>query len=324
MTQQQAAKRQKPRKSRVEHVSQGQATPTQVAQPSQVAQPQQYQSPMTRSPFQSSAQVSARQAHRSQTNTPVATNARPPPKAQSINPLHATHSTSYGNTAATTPAPNYDPYPRYNNNGTDQYTEPDNGHSSSRATYETSGNAYQGNATTTAAASYSSTPSYDYGRGTAANNPLAQALSGATGYGAAANSSATGQWPTSQTRTAQNSSSPSPYGVSAAASSNTQSYNARASDGRSSAQNASYSQPQPQGYSSYSSQQPNVSHQVQQSWYGFPAAANNSNQTSYTNNRQSGYGNHRPTNAAAYSGQYGGNDSDQALYELLRNNVSSH
>jgi len=319
LTQQQATKRPKPRKSRAGQEPHGQAASTQaVAQA--VAQATQYQSPMTRSPYQSAAHVSTRQGHRSQTNTPVATNSRPPPKAPSTNSHQSATNTSYGNPTPSTTPPNYDPYPRYNNNGTEQYTEPDNGHSSSRVTYES--NSYQGNTATTAPASYSSTPSYDYSRGTGASNPLSQALNGATGY-SGANNSATTQWPTSQTRSGQKSNSSSAYGVPATGTSSSQSYNnTRASDGRSSTQNTSYSQPQSQSYSSYSpQQQPNLSHQGQQNWYSF-SAANNSNQTSYTNNRQSGYDSRVP-DTPAYSGRYAGND-EQAIYELLRNNGSNH
>jgi hypothetical protein len=312
---QQAAKRSKSRKSKAESDQQRQDDPQQAA-----SQSAQYQSPMTRSPYQSAAHVDLRQGYRSQTNTPVATSSRPPPKAPSTTTQQPTASAALYNAPATSKSiSSYDPYPRYNNNGNEQYADTGDDHSSSRITYESS--SYQTNATTTAPTSYSSTLSYDYGRAAGASNPLSQALNGATGY-SGSTSSTTNQWPTSQTRAGQTSNDPSTYSLPATSTSGTRSYSTRASDSRPSNQNTSYNQPQSQGYSSYSSQQPSLNQQNQQNqWYGF-TAANTSNQASYANNRQSGYDNHR-SNAPAYSSQYTGND-EQAIYDLLRTGDSNH
>ncbi|KAI3329422.1 hypothetical protein HD806DRAFT_285809 [Xylariaceae sp. AK1471] len=312
---QQAAKPPKSRKSRTEPDQQGHDALKQAA-----SQSTQYQSPMTRSPYQSAAHVKPKQGHRSRTNTPVATSSRPPPKPPSTTTHQPTTSGASSDAPTTSKSiPSYDPYPRYNNNGNEQYADTGNDHSSSRTTYESS--SYQTSASTTAPTSYSSTPSYDYGRASGASNPLSQALNSTTGYSGTTSSTAN-PWPTSQTRGGQTSNSSSAYSLPAASTSGSHSYNTRASDSRPSNENASYNQPQSQSYSSYSSQQPSLNQQSQQNqWYGF-TAANSSNQASYANNRQSGYGNHR-SNAPAYSSQYSGND-EQAIYDLLRTSGSNH
>ncbi|KAI8623880.1 hypothetical protein F5Y19DRAFT_345351 [Xylariaceae sp. FL1651] len=305
--QQQAAKRPRPRKPKAESGQQGQD-----GMKSAAPQSTQHQSPMTRSPYQSSAHVNIRQGHRSQTNTPVAVNSRPPPQAPaSATDQPTTSAASYNTPTPSSSVTNYDPYPRYNNNVNEQYTDTSNEHSSSRITYEPG--SYQAHTTTTTPTSYS-TPSYDYGRTSNTSNPLSQALNNSTGYSGLSNS-ATNQWPTSQARGGQSSSSSSTYPLPSSSTSNSHGYGTRPSDSRASNQNASYSQSQSQNYSSYSSQQPSLNQQSQQNWYGF-TAANSNNPASYPNNRQSNYGNQR-SNVPAYSSQYNGTD-EQSIYDLLR------
>lgn len=334
---QQTAKRPKPRKAAAEpeqqyqhqhqQQQQQQQQQPQQSQQSQHAhdglkqvapQPVQYQSPMTRSPYQSAAQP--RQGHRSKTNTPVATNARPAPQASSV----ATHTpvtsaTSYNPSAASSSVPHYDPYPRYNSsNGNEQYTNPGNDHVSSRATYDSG--SYQVNATTTAPSSYSSIPSYDYGRAAGTSNPLSQALNSTVAYGGSTASTAN-QWSTSQVRDTQTNNNTSAYSLPVSGASASHSYPARAPDPRATNQNTQYSQPQSQNYNSYPQQQPALNQQGQPSWYRYPNA-NASNEASYSSNRQSGHGNHR-SNAPAYSSQYSGGE-EQAIYDMLRNGQSHH
>ncbi|KAI0914675.1 hypothetical protein F4823DRAFT_187703 [Ustulina deusta] len=316
---QQAPKRPKSRKSRAEPEQQGHDSLKQAA-----SQPTQYQSPMTRSPYQSAAYVNPRQGHKSQTNTPAATNSRPPPQAPSTTTHHqpTTSASSYSTPTASSSVPNYDPYPQYNSNNNsrnEQFTDAGNDQSSSRITYESS--SYQTSTTTTAPSSYSSLPSYDYGRTPGALNPLTQALNGTSAYSGTTGST-TNQWSTSQTRGAQNTNNSSTYPLPASSTSTTRGYNTRSSEPRASNQNTSYHQAQPQSYSSYSSQQPTLNQQSQQNWYGFTAANSNNNQASYPSNRQSAHSSHRST-APTYSSQYGGND-EQAIYDLLRTGSSNH
>ncbi|KAI0101650.1 hypothetical protein GGR51DRAFT_529756 [Nemania sp. FL0031] len=318
VTHQQAAKRSKSRKSKVEpepqHDNLKHAAP----------QSTQYQSPMTRSPYQSAAYVNPRQGRRSQTNTPVATNSRPPPQPSSTTTHQpVTTAPSYTTTTASSSAPNYDPYPRYNNSnsGNEQYADTGADHNSSRITYESS--SYQTNTTSTAPSSYSSIPSYDYGRASGTSNPLSQALNSSTTYNGTTGSTPNqNQWSTSQTRGAQNNSS-SAYPPPANSASTSHGYSTRASDSRALNQNTSYSQSQsqPQSYNSYSSQQQSLNHQSQQNWYGF-TAANSNNQASYANNRQSGHTGHR-AGAPAYSSHYNGHE-EQAIYDLLRTGSTNH
>lgn len=324
-TYQQAAKRPKSRKPRGEPEQQHDSL-KQVA-----SQPTQYQSPMTRSPYQSAAHVNPRQGHKSRTNTPVATNSRPPPQA----PSSTTHqpavtAPSYNTPTASSSAPTYDPYPRYSNNnngnGNEQYTDTGNDHSSSRITYEPSSyqtNAATATATTTAPSSYPSVPSYDYGRSSGASNPLSQALNNSTAY-SGATSSTSNQWPTTQARGAQNSNSSSAYSLPASSASTSHSYSTRARDSQALNQGTSYnqSQSQSQNYTSYPSQQQTLNQQSQQNWYGF-TAANSSNQAGYANNRQSGHSNHRPGGPAYSTSHYSGHE-EQAIYDLLRAGQSNH
>ncbi|KAI1368621.1 hypothetical protein F5Y08DRAFT_325903 [Xylaria arbuscula] len=307
-----SAKRPKSRKSRAEPDTHGLESLKQAA-----AQPRQYQSPMTRSPYQSSAQVSTRQGHRSQANTPVATNSRPPPQAPANNTAHqsTTSSASYSTPAASSAISSYDAYPQYNNTRSEQYTDVGNDHSSTRISYESS--SYQTNTTTTAPSSYSSLPSYDYGRASGAMNPLSQALNNTSSYSGTASTPAN-QWPTSQTRGAQNNNS-SGYSLPAS-STPTHGYSTRASESRTSTSGTSYHQGQAQSYTSYP-QASTSGQQNQQNWYGF-TAANNNNQANYASNRQTAHSSHRPT-ATGYSSQYGGND-DQSIYDLLRAGSSNH
>ncbi|KAI0460181.1 hypothetical protein F5B21DRAFT_510945 [Xylaria acuta] len=313
---QQAAKRPKPRKSRTETEQQGHDSLKQAA-----PQSTQYQSPMTRSPYQSAAHVNPRQGHRSRTNTPVAPNPRPPPQAPSTTTHQPTTSTpSYSAPTTSGSASNYNPYARYNNNtnnGNEQYNDAGNDHNSSRITYESS--SYQANTTTTTP-SYSSIPSYDYGRGPGALNPLSQALNSDSAYSGTTSATAN-KWPTSQTRGGQNDNTSSAYSLPTTSTSTSHGYGTRSSDTRASTNNPSYNPPQSQSYGSYSPQQPSLNQQSQQTWYGF-TAANSSNQASYANNRQTGHGTHR-ANAPPYSSQYGGND-EQAIYDLLRTGSSNH
>ncbi|KAI1329588.1 hypothetical protein F5Y16DRAFT_409078 [Xylariaceae sp. FL0255] len=225
----------------------------------------QNQSPMTRSPYQSAAHPVPIQGRPS----------RPPPSAPSAHPQPAASSVSYNTSSTSGSVSNYDQYPRY---GTDV-----NSHSTSRVGYESS--SYHAT-TTTAPTSYSSSASYEYGRGSGGTNPLSQALNTATEYGGTT-TSATSQWPTSQTRT----------------------------------QNPTYSQPQSQSYNSYSSQ-PQTQQQNQQNWYHGFTTANSGTQNNYSNTRQSGFGGHR-SNVPAYSSQYNGAD-EQVIYDLLRNGGSNH
>ncbi|KAI1428232.1 hypothetical protein F5Y12DRAFT_790283 [Xylaria sp. FL1777] len=314
LTPQQAVKRPKSRKSRAESEQQGHDNQKQAA-----SQPTKYQSPMTRSPYQSAAHVNTRQSQRSQTNTPVATNSRPPPQAPS-NTTHqpTTSASSYSTPTTSTSISNYDPYPQYNNNRNEQYPDAANDHSSSRIAYDSS--SYQTN-TTTAPSSYSSVPSYDYGRNSGALNPLTQALNGSSAYSGTTGSS-TNQWPTSQTRSAPNSNNSGAYSLPASSTSTSHGYNTRHSEPRVSNQATSYHQSQPQSYSSYPSQQPALNQQSQQNWYGFTAANSSNNQASYAGNRQSAHSGQRST-APTYSGHYGGND-EQAIYDLLRTGPSNH
>ncbi|KAI1127730.1 hypothetical protein F5Y10DRAFT_190017 [Nemania abortiva] len=319
-THQQATKRPRSRKARAEP-EQHHDTLKQAS-----TQPTQYQSPMTRSPYQSAAHVNPRQGRRSQTNTPVATNSRPPPQAPSTSTHQpATTTASYNTTTASNSAPSYDHYQhRYNNssnNGNEQYTDAGTDHSSSRVPYESS--AYQTNAASTAPSSYSSIPSYDYGRSSGTSNPLSQALNSSTAYSGTTNSTSN-QWSTSQTRGAQNSNGSSAYSLPANSAPTSHGYGTRSADSRALNQNASYSQSQsqPQSYNSYPSQQSGLNQQTQQqNWYGF-TAANSSNQSSYASNRQSGHSSHR-TGAAAYSNHYNGHE-EQAIYDLLRSGSSNH
>ncbi|KAI0539317.1 hypothetical protein GGR58DRAFT_512512 [Xylaria digitata] len=311
---QQPTKRSRSRKSKPESENQGYENSKQGA-----SQPTQFQSPMTRSPYQSAAHINPRQGHKSQSSTPVATNSRPPPQAPSTTTHQTTTNTSYNTPTTSGSIPNYDPYPRYNNNGNEHYTDAGNDHGGTRITYESS--SYQNSTTTTAPTSYSSVPSYNYGRASGALNPLSQALNNAPAY-SGTTSSTTNQWPTSQTRGAQSSNSSSAYALPASNASTSHGYSTRASDSRTSNQNTPYSQSQPQNYSSYSSQQPSLNQQGQQNWYGFTAANSSSNQTSYSNNRQSAHSSQRSA-APAYSSQYGGND-EQAIYDLLRTSSSNH
>lgn len=318
MAHHQAVKRPKPRKSRAEPEQQGHDSLKQAA-----PQSTQYQSPMTRSPYQSAAQVNPRQGHRSQTNTPAAPNPRPPPQAPSTTTHQPTTSApSYSASTTSGSVSNYNPYARYNNNnGNAQYNDAGNDHNSSRIAYESS--SYQSTPTTTTSSSYSSNPSipsYDYGRASGAANPLSQALNSAAAYGGTAGATAN-KWPTSQTRGGQNDNSSSAYSLPASNTSTSHGYGTRSSDARASTQNPPYNQPQSQNYSSYPSQQSSLNQQNQQNWYGF-TAANNSNQASYANNRQTSHGSHR-SNAPPYSSQYSGHD-EQTLYDLLRTGSSNH
>ncbi|KAI0974510.1 hypothetical protein F4678DRAFT_470506 [Xylaria arbuscula] len=311
---QQAARRPKSRKSKVEVEQQGHDSLNQT-----VSQPTKYQSPMTRSPYQSAAHVNSRHGHRSQTNTPVATSSLPPPQTSSTTTHQSTTGASYSTSTAASSIPNYDPYPQYNSNRNEQYTDAGNDHNSSRIPYESS--SYQTNTTTTAPSSYSSIPSYDYGRAAAPLNPLSQAL-GSTSTYSSTTGTTTNQWPTSQTRGTQNSNNSSTYSLPASGTSTSHGYNTRASEPRGSNQNASYHQTQSQSYNSYPPQQSTLNQQGQQNWYGFTAANSSNNQASYANNRQNAHASHRST-APAYSSQYGGND-EQTIYDLLRTGSSNH
>ncbi|KAI1279162.1 hypothetical protein F5Y07DRAFT_387690 [Xylaria sp. FL0933] len=311
---QQAAKRPKSRRSRAEPEPQGHDSLKQAA-----SQPTKYQSPMTRSPYQSAARVNSRQGHRSQTTTPVATNSQPPPQAPTTTHQSTTSASSYSIPATSNSVPHYDPYPQYNSNRNEQYNDAGNENSSSRITYES--NSYQTN-TTTAAPSYSSVPSYDYGRASGAVNPLSQALNDTSTTYSGATGSTTNQWPTSQTRGTRNSTSSSAYALPASSAPTTHNYNTRASESRAPNQNTSYQQAHPQSYSSYPSQQSNINQPSQQNWYGFTATNSNNNQASYASNRQNAHGSHRAA-APVYSSQYTGND-EQAIYDLLRAGSTHH
>ncbi|KAK5636538.1 hypothetical protein RRF57_012251 [Xylaria bambusicola] len=310
---QQPAKRPKSRKARTEPEQHNLENSKQAA-----SQKTQYQSPMTRSPYQSSAQVNTIQSHRSQANTP--TNSRPPPQAPTAAAQQPTTTASSYNAPATSISmQNYDSYPQYNDNTRNEhYADAGNDHSSSRVSYDSS--SYQTNTTATAPSSYSSIPSYDYGRAAGAMNPLSQALNNTSSYSGTTSSTAN-QWPTSQARGAQSSSNTSAYSLPASTTPS-HGYSTRASESRTSNTNPSYHQGQTQSYSAYQSQQPTLGHQNQQNWYGFTAANSNSNQPSYANNRQPTHGSHRST-AGGYSNQYGGND-EQTIYDLLRASSSNH
>ncbi|KAI0191608.1 hypothetical protein F4808DRAFT_453647 [Astrocystis sublimbata] len=316
----QAAKRSKSRKAKTRPKQQGHDSRKQA-----VPQSTQYQSPMTRSPYQSAAYVHPRQGQRSQSNTPVASNPRPPPPPQA--PSTATHqaassTSSYSVPTTTSSAPNYNTYARYNNNGNEQYNNPGNDHNPSRLTYES--NSYQTNTNTTNPPAFTTMPSHDYGRASGALNPLSQALNGSAAY--AGNASATAnKWPTSQTRDGQPEIGSSAYALPTNSAPTSHGYGTRTSDTRTSAQNPPYNPPQSQNYNSYSQQsnltQQNQHSQSQQNWYGM-SAANNSNQANYANNRSTGHSNHRST-APPYSSLYGGHD-EQAIYDLLRAGSSNH
>ncbi|KAI1734254.1 hypothetical protein F4680DRAFT_462551 [Xylaria scruposa] len=276
---QQTAKRSKSRKSRTEPEEQGHDSLKQAA-----PQPTQYQSPMTRSPYQSAAHINPRQGHRSQTNTPAAPNPRPPPQAPSTATQQpATSTPSYSAPTTSASVSSYNAYARYNRND----------HAPSRITYEST------------PSSYSSVPSYDYGRASGTLNPLSQTLNSNSAY-SGTTSAPPNKWPNSQARGGQNDNSSSAYSLPTSSTSTSHGYSTRASDTRASTHNPP----------SYPSQQPN-----QQNWYGF-TAANTSTQAGYANNRQTGHGTHR-SNAPAYSSQYSGHD-EQAIYDLLRTGSSNH
>ena len=309
---QQPVKRPKSRKARAEPEQHGLENAKQAA-----TQPK-YQSPMTRSPYQSTAQVNTRQAHNSQATTPVATNSRPPPQAPSTTAHPTTSASSYNAPTTSSSISNYDAYPQYNNTRSGQYSDAGNDHSASRISYDSS--SYQTNTTTTASSSYSSMASYDYGRTSGAMNPLSQALNNNSAYSGTTSSTAN-QWPTSQTRGAQNNNS-SGYSLPASGTPS-HGYSTRGSESRTSNPSTSYHQGQAQSYTSYqSSQQPTSNQQNQQNWYGFTAANSNNNQASYTTNRQTSHNSHRST-ATGYSSQYGGNE-DQSIYDLLRAGSPNH
>ncbi|GAP85980.1 putative DNA methylation modulator- variant [Rosellinia necatrix] len=271
MAHQQPTKRPRSRKPRGEIEQQGQDNLTQATS----SQPTQYVSPMTKSPYQSAAHVNLRQGRRSQTNTPVAANPRPPPQAPATIHPPTTNAPSYNPPTASSSISHYDPYPRYNNstNGSESYTDTGTDHSSSRVAYES--NSYQVNTATTTPSPYSSVPSYDYGRASGAANPLSQALSGTTAYSGATGTT-TNQWPTSQTREVQNNNNSSTYSLPASSTSTSHGYATRASDSRTSSQNVSYSQQQSQGYVSYPPQESNLNQQGhqqgQQNWYRYQAS----------------------------------------------------
>ncbi|RYP89641.1 hypothetical protein DL770_004219 [Monosporascus sp. CRB-9-2] len=321
---QQAAKRQRSRRSIAEAPQQMQDSMQQAVALSQAAvQAQNERSPVTtmRSPYQAAtttARTKSQQGHRSQTNTPVTQASLPQPPAQQPVAQQGT-TASYTANSTSNSIPNYDPYARYNNSSTsnNQYSATSNDHGSSRTTYESS--SYHTSSAATTSASYSSTPSYDYTRSTAStsNNPLSQALNPTSGY-SSTSSTAPNHWPASQARSSQ-AQSTNPY-------SSTHGYS-NSPEQRTST-TSSYNQTQPQTYS-YSSQQPAANQQSQQNWYGFTSANSNANQSSYSNNRSTGYGggttssNPAPyqsqrSNVSGYSGHgYGGSD-EQSIYDLLR------
>ncbi|KAI0486077.1 hypothetical protein F4859DRAFT_502462 [Xylaria cf. heliscus] len=272
---QQAAKRPKPRKLRAELEPQGHDSLKHSA-------PQ--------SPYQSAAHINPRQGHRSQTNTPVAPNPRPPPQAPAP---------SYSAPATSGSVSNYNTYAQYNNNNnrSEQYNDAGNDHNSSRITYDST------------PSSYSSIPSYDYGRASGTSNPLSQALNSSSAY-SGTSSATTNKWPTSQTRGGHNDNSSGAYSLPTSSNTTSHGYSTRASGGRASTQNPP----------SYPPQQSSINQQNQQNWYSF-TAANSSNQASYANNRQTSHGSHR-SNAPPYSSQYGGDE--QAIYDLLRTSSSNH
>ncbi|KAI1503122.1 hypothetical protein F5X99DRAFT_417508 [Biscogniauxia marginata] len=278
----------------------------------------------TQSPYQNAARTKSRQGHRSQTSTPVANTARPPPQAPrasqpSSSSQQPTTNTSYNNTTPVSSSmPTYDPYARYSSNA-DQYTATDNDHGSSRIPYEPG--SYQTNPTTTASVPYTSAPSYDYTRSTASANPLSQALNTPSGYTTTSNPT-TNQWPASHARSSSNQ-----YSMSSATAATSHGYGARPTDTRASNQNASYNQATSQAYPSYSTQAESAGQQSQQNWYGL-GTTNSNNQASYASNKNSGYsgasapaqtgsyGSHRSSMGYSNHG-YGGTD-DPSIYDLLR------
>ncbi|KAH9897172.1 hypothetical protein F4778DRAFT_744641 [Xylariomycetidae sp. FL2044] len=322
------SKRPKSRKSGADGQQEAAALPqaaTQTTAPLQAVAKPPASSAVTRSPFQSSVRTQSRQGHRSQTNTPTIGISRPPPEVSQPPMSNTSYSTNTSTTSASIPT--YDPYSRYNSSGTDQYADTTADHSSTRVSYQSG--SYQTNTpAATSSASYSTAPSYDYNtRSSSAANPLSQALNTSNSYGTS-NSPVLNQWPTSQSRATAH--TPSRYAESTTT---THGYGTRQSD-RTTNQNASYSQPQSQSYTSYSSQQNTGSHQSQQQdWYGFAGA--NNNQSSYNGNRQSDYGNTSTTN---HTGSYNGHRSnmsgyaghgysgqgDQSIYDLIGGSGANH
>ncbi|KAI1802789.1 hypothetical protein F4811DRAFT_554517 [Daldinia bambusicola] len=318
-----------------------------------VAQSQRQPSPARGSPYQPAARATSRQGQRSQTSTPVAPISRPPPQAP-----QAAVSASYDTTSSAS-IPSYDPYPRYDNTPNTQYENLNNDQASTRIAYEPG--SYQAHTAAMTSASYSSTPAYDYSRTTTSSNPLSQALNTSSGYNNTS-SAAASQWRTSQGRSSQAHAQPqsnNAYPMTSTSTSTSNGYGATSTDLRSSHQNPSYTQSQPQSYGSYSTQQqqqPSTNQQArqtQQNWYGFAAnnnnsshssnnsGANTSHQSSY-NTRSSGYSagatssnqptaaysSHRQPNVSSYSGHtnnnYASASDDQSIYELLRATGSTH
>ncbi|KAI1335564.1 hypothetical protein F5Y15DRAFT_409009 [Xylariaceae sp. FL0016] len=309
MTQQQAAKRPRSKRSAVEPVQ----PPNEVAKQTPVPPPSQ-QSVVTRSPFQNTVRAKSRQGIRSQTSTPVSNASQPPPPAQPPDVAQPTTSAPYSSSTANS-IPDYDPYARYDTTSSNQYNDTGHDQGPSRVTYESG--TYQTIAPTTSA-SYSSSPSYDSSHSGRTANPLSQALNTSSGYSGGTNSTSTNQW-LSQSRVAQGQKHTSTYSMPSTTASS-HGYGTRSAD-RASTQN-SYAQPQSQSYN-YFSQQSSSAQQSQQNWYGFPPANSTSQATYTSDSRSSGYGTGQRSHISGYSGQYGSTD-EQSLYDLLRASGANH
>ncbi|XXG94119.1 hypothetical protein Hte_000371 [Hypoxylon texense] len=341
LSKQRTPKRSRARKSGTELNQQGQGEEQdgmrRAAALSQAAiQTQGRPSPSIESPYQSGARLKSRQGNRSQTGTPVASSSRPPPQA----PQAATNP-SY-NAASSASISDYDPYPRYDNSTSGQYTNNTNDQGSSRIAYEP-GSYQSTTVAATTSAPYSSSSAYDYSQGNRSANPLSQALNTSTGY-TNPSSSSTAQWappraPSTQPHT-QSHTTTSYSMPPAATSAVSHGYGTRSAGSRAQHQNTSYSQSQPQqSYGSYPAQQPSTSQQPQQGWYSFSSTNNSNsgaNQNNYNSNQNSGYSNAtNPSRAASYNSQrssvpnysgqgYNATSDDQSLYDLLRASGSTH
>ncbi|KAI0175743.1 hypothetical protein GGR52DRAFT_570733 [Hypoxylon sp. FL1284] len=343
LTKQSTPKRSRNRKSGAESSQQGQRQESdgirQAAALSQAAvQQQDRPSPVVGSPYQNAALVNSRQGNRSHTTTPVAATSRPPPQA----PQSATNA-SY-NATSSAAIPNYDPYARYDNSTSSQYTTTADNQSSSRIAYEP--DSYHPTTTaSTTSTSYSSAPAYDYSQSNRPSNPLSQALNNSTGF-SSTSSATSAQWPPSRPQSTQphsQSHATNSYSMPPASTSVSHSYGTRSAGPRTQPQNTSYNQPQSQqSYNTYPAQQSSTNQQHQQDWYGFHSAnhSNNSsstNQNSYNANQNSGYSSAaNPSRAPSYNMQrssvptnypgqsYGAGSDDQSLYDLLRTGSSTH
>ncbi|KAK8042496.1 hypothetical protein PG994_012979 [Apiospora phragmitis] len=285
-------------------------------------QPTPHVSAVTRSPYQTTskptARAQSRQGHRSQTNTPVTQNPVPPPQ---IPTSYNAPSSAYGHSNASTTAPGYDTYGRYNASNTQYPNTTAAGDATAQSSYEPA--SYQTQSASTAANSYT-TPAYDYSRGSGTADANTS-TNDTSNYGTT-NSSSSSQWTSTQARGSRSDATHS-YSMPNAPAAPTSPYGTRSAARQ--ASQAAYNQSQQPGYNSYQSQGANQAQQSQnnQTWYGFPAAsANTSNHGGYNSNTANttygstsgsthagAYSSHRP-NIPGYGSSYG---EEPLIFDLL-------